>query len=1150
MKRSWFAVVLLVLFSVGALAQTENGQISGIVTDSTGAVIAAATATAVSVEKHTTRSTVTNSAGEYTLPGLQPGDWTVKIEASGFSAYQERVTVTVGSRNAVNAKMSVGAASTSVEVVAAGAAQVDTQTQEVSQVVSESEISQLPTLTRNPYALVEVSGNVSQEPSGANRGVGYSVNGQRASSTDLLLDGSENVNLFTAGVGQQVPLDSVQEFRMITNNFGSEYGRAAGGVVSVSTKSGTNAFHGSAYEFNRISATTANTYDNNANGIKKGKYTRNQFGFSLGGPVIKDKLFFFDSAEWLRVRSNANVIAEIPDAAWIAASSPVTQAFFTGPQAQLRSGLKNLGPVETVGDLAPACIVKGVNKCPTFSALPAGLNVVDEVSYAVPSDAGGGSPQNNLNNVARIDFNLSNKTTIFGRYGYNKINFFPGTVVNSPWAGYDTAETDKNQNFLLSVSHTFTPNLLNQVKFTFNRLNQLQGLGTQPVGPTLYLENVANVGYLGQPMAFPGYSEFTPGNAVPFGGPQNFGQISDDTILTKGKHQFRFGGEFLYVKDNRAFGAYEEAVEALGSNFNQAQEFFTTGNLHQFQTAINPQGTFPCVRNPDGSLNVTAACTLNLPVGQPSFSRSNRYHDGALYVNDSWRVLPTLTLNLGLRWEYYGVQHNNNQALDSNFYFGSGSTLVQQIEHGSVQIANKSSVGQLWTPRYHNFGPRVGFAYDVFGDGKTSLRGGYGISYERNFGNVTFNVIQNPPAYFVVALTAGADVPTLPMTLSNLGPFAGAGGTKALTPGSLRHVNQNIQPAYSEFYSFGIQRELARNTMVEVGYSGAHGIHQYDIAGFNYPGFGDLYLGTDPAVNAADRINRQYSSINTRGSNGFNHYNAMNARVSSSNLHNLGLTLNLNYTYSHSIDNISTTFSETAQTYNLGYVNPFQPNLDTGNSDYDVRHRVVISALWDVPLARHSTGFVKQVAGGWAFAPIYTARTGYPLTIYDPNYSVFGNVPRAFMSGPVSDHFSGGADLGGNNFNFLSYPTPIAYADPLLGGGEYPTCPALGSDPSQCNFPSTMSGRGAFKQPGWWNMDAGIYKTFKLTERFNMQFRSEFFNLFNHSNLFALTGGFATVGTTAGSLGAKKGTDLQTYSNGGLNPVERRFVQFALRLTF
>ena len=1160
MKRSWFAVIILVLFSACALAQTENGQIEGLVTDPSGAVVAGATITVVSVEKQTTRSTVTNSSGEYSLPGLQPGDWTVKVEAKGFAGYEEKVTVTVGARASVNAKMSVGSASTAVEVVAGGAAEVNTQTQEVSQVVSEAEISQLPTLTRNPYALVAIAGNVSEEPSLAMRGVGYNINGQRSSSTDLLLDGSENVNLFTAGVGQQVPLDSVQEFRLITNNFGSEYGRASGGVVSVATKSGTNAFHGSAYELNRTSATTANTYDNNANGVPKGEYTRNQFGFSFGGPVIKNKLFFFDSAEWLRVRSAANVIAEIPDSAWIAASSAATQAFFTGPQAQLRAGLKNLGVVTLASGL-PATVgnvladpTYGCNSttCPNFAALPATLPVIDEVSYSVPFDAGGGSPQNNLNNVARIDFNLSDKTTIFGRYGFNTISFLPGTVDNSPWAGYDTGEHDRNQNFLVSISHTFSSSLLNQAKFTFNRLNQLQGLGTQPVGPTLYLQNVANIGYAGQSVAFPGYSEFTPGNAIPFGGPQNFGQISDDTILTKGKHQFRFGGEFLYIKDNRAFGAYEEAVEALGSNYAKAQDFFTSGFLHQFQTAINPQGELPCVRNPDGSLNVTPACTLQLPVGSPSFDRSNRYHDAALYVNDSWRIQPRLTLNLGLRWEYYGVQHNNNQALDSNFYFGPGSTLVQQINTGGVQIADKSPVGQLWQPRYHNFGPRVGFAYDVFGDGKTSLRGGYGLSYERNFGNVTFNVIQNPPAYNVVALTAGADVPIngLPITLSNLGPFAGTSGTKALTPGSLRHVNQNIDPAYTEFYSLGIQRELAKNTMLEVGYNGAHGVHQYDIAGFNYPGYGDLYLGTDPAVNPADRINRQYSSINTRGSNGFSHYNAVNTRVSTDNLFHSGVNLNFNYTYSHSTDNISTTFSETAQTYNLGYVNPFDPALDYGSSDFDVRQRVVVSALWDIPIARDSKGVLKEVAGGWSFAPIFTARTGYPLTIYDPNYSAFGNVPRAFLSGPVTYNKSG-ADQGGNNFNYLGYPTPIPYVDPLIGGGEFPTCPALGSDPSQCHFPSTMSGRNAFKQPGFWNMDAGFYKTFKLTERFKMQFRSEFYNLFNHSNLYALTGGFATVGTVAstapggGYLDAKKGTDLQTVS-----PVERRFVQFALRLTF
>ncbi len=1149
-----FLLVAAVL-SVNCLGQTENGQISGIVTDTTGAVISGANVTATSVEKQTKKSAVTSSVGQYSLVGLTIGDWVVAIEAKGFTTYQERVTVTVGSANTVNAKLGVGTSSTVVEVAAVSSAQVDTQSQEVSQVVTPNEMANLASIDRDPYALVQVAGNVSEEPSLANRGVGYSINGQRSSSTDLLLDGSENVNLFTAGVGQSVPMDSVEEFRLITNNFGAEYGRAAGGVVSVATKSGTNQFHGSVYDYNRTAATTANTYDNNANQVPKGGYTRNQFGFAVGGPIIKNKLFFFDSAEWLRVRSTANVIAEIPDEQWILASASATQTFFTGPQAQLRPGLKNLGTEFTVADLLPNC---AVTACPTFAALSPTMPVTDLVTYSVPLDAGGGSPENNFNNVARIDFSPSDKTTIFGRYGYNKINFFVGSVVNSPWAGYDSGENDRDQNFLISVSHNFSANLLNQVKFTFNRLNQLQPLGTQPAGPTLYLENLANIGFGGEPMAFPGYSEFSPGNAIPFGGPQNFGQIGDDLIWTKGKHQFRFGGEFLYVKDNRAFGAYEEAVEAVGKNFSNAQEYFTKGELHQFQTAINPQGQFPCVRNPDGTFKLgpdgtLSYCSVNLPVSQPSFSRANRYHDIGLYANDSWKIMPRLTLNLGLRWEYYGVQHNNNQNLDSNFYYGPGTTLVQQINTGSVQIADKSPVGQLWQPRYHNFGPRIGFAYDLFGDGKTSLRAGYGISYERNFGNVTFNVIQNPPAYFVVALTDGADVPTgsMPITTANLGPFAGSSGTAIIRPGSLRHVNQNIKPAYSEFYSLGIERELAKNTVVELGYNGSHGVHDYDIAGFNYPGYGDLYLGTDPAVNAADRINRQYSSINTRGSNGFIHYNAFNTRVQTTNLFNKGLDFNLNYTYAHAIDNISTTFSETAQTYNLGYVNPFQPNIDTGSSDYDVRHRVVVSAVWALPFAKDSKGVMKEVAGGWSFAPVFTARTGYPLTVYDPNYSAFGNVPRAFMSGPVSYTTSTSAanTLGPNFYGYMNYPTPIPYFDPLIGGGEFPTCPALGSDPSQCSFPSNMSGRGAFRQPGTWNVDAGIYKTFKLTERFGLQFRSEFFNAFNHSNFYALTGGFATIGTVASTdptgqpLLGKKGTDLQTVT-------DRRFIQFALRLTF
>ncbi len=351
-----------------------------------------------------------------------------------------------------------------------------------------------------------------------------------------------------------------------------------------------------------------------------------------------------------------------------------------------------------------------------------------------------------------------------------------------------------------------------------------------------------------------------------------------------------------------------------------------SGNIHQFQGAVSPQGKFPCPNDINGVQQVSPACTLTLPVGPPAFNRNYRYNDGAVYAQDSWKVVPRLTVNLGVRWEYYGVQHNADPSLDSNFVLGSGANIFEQIRNGSVQLAKDGGV--FWKPQYHNFGPRVGFAWDVFGDGKTSLRGGYGISYERNFGNVTFNAIQNPPAYAVVSLTAGSDIPTLPVFTDNAGPLAGT-GTKPLPAVSQRAINQNLKSAYAETWNLSVDRQIGPG-VASVAYAGSHGVHLYDIANINLQSAGANYLGD---ANAGNRLNLQYSNMNYRSDGGFSHYNALNAKYAITNIRSLGLGVTANYTWSHAMDNLSSTFSESngglgSGNYQLGYIDAFNPLVE------------------------------------------------------------------------------------------------------------------------------------------------------------------------------------------------------------------------------
>ncbi|HMK30147.1 MAG TPA: hypothetical protein VK473_10715, partial [Terriglobales bacterium] len=532
----------------------------------------------------------------------------------------------------------------------------------------------------------------------------------------------------------------------------------------------------------------------------------------------------------------------------------------------------------------------------------------------------------------------------------------------------------------------------------------------------------------------------------------------------------------------------------------------------------------------------------------PAFNRNNRYNDVGVYAMDSWKVMPRFTFNYGIRWEYYGPQHNVDQNLDSNFYLGTGATRFDQIRNGFVATVPNSPIGSLWEAKYRNFAPRVGFAYDVFGDGKTSIRGGFGISYERNFGNVTFNVIQNPPNYAVLAIVNGVDVPagTVPITPNNTGPLSGT-GSKALGAVSLRAVDQKIDPAYSEFWSLAAEREIARNTLLSIAYTGSKGVHLYDIANINRPGGGGVIEGDALSGN---RLLPQYGDINFRGSNGFSNYNAVNIGLRSANIHNTGLQFSVNYTWAHAIDNLSSTFSESFNNFNLGYLDAFNPALDKGAADFDVRHRVAISGIWDVPFFKNSQNKIeKNVLGGWEFAPIFTARTGIPYSIYD---CTNGNQVclRWLPATPISTSGSV-TPVGPNTFDYIDMASAgsltSSYANPIVGISDWPTCTGL--QYQGCSFPA-MLGKDAWKGPNNWTFDLGIYKNFKVTERVGLQFRGELYNIFNHHNYYVVDD--AADFSTATTIQVKKGGAYPGATNQltQTGSDERRFVQFALKVTF
>jgi Carboxypeptidase regulatory-like domain len=1160
MKRVSLVVILSTLLMItGFSFAQETGQVTGTVTDSTGAGISGIVVTATNIGTNASRTTKTTNTGSYVLVGLTPATYKISTAAiNGFSPYETQAEVTVGGRLTLDIKLSIGSANAVVDVSAEGGGLVNTTTQELSQVVDRTQVEQLPSLTRNPYDFVELSGNISGGDMTAQgksqnsdlRGVGYNINGQRSTGTEILLDGVENIAVFGDGVGIVVPIDAVQEFSVITSNFQPEYGRASGGIVNVTTRAGSNNFHGTLWEFNRLSAYTSNTETNDANGIPKGIYTRNQFGGAVGGPILKDKLFFFASTEFTRVRSAANNVAAVPTAQFLANTAPNVQAFFnaygTGASTKYVSTSTNQ-QMGTASNVAPSA----TNPLGLYYPnLPASLPVLGVLGFQAPADAGGGIPQNTYNITGRVDYNLGQKTQAFFRYvDYNEADQIGG-VFASPYSQYNVGGTVKNQAYLLSVAHEFNPVLSSITKLSFSRFDTSNTYNTalQNV-PTLFAAANAVDPVSAAPINLPGFYNSNPANGgLPYGGPQNTVQINEDLNVVKGKHTTQFGGQILYIQDNNAYGAYAQADEQLGNSPTQGLQNLETGNLFQFSAAVDPHGALPCVANQyTGAFTQTPACSINLPASSPSFARSERFHDWAAYAQDAWKVTPKATINYGVRYEYFGVQHNNNGNLDSNFFFGGNGTVTpENIRTGQVKTSPNSPVGGLWAPQYGTVSPRIGFAYDVFGNGKTSIRGGYGISYERNFGNVTFNLIQNPPNYAVVVVSAASN-PVV--TNSNFGPLGAENGNVALPPTSLRNVSQNIRTAQTQFWSGAIEQELARNTILELEYVGSRGIHLYDIKNYNGIGSGNALLG-DPTLDphgsgdsALTRLNPQYSNINNRGSNGDSYYDGLNVKFESKNLYHSGLSFVANYTLAHETDDLSTTFSETNNAFSLGYTDPFNPSLDHGSGDIDIRQRFVFAPIYKTPTIS-SSRILNEVAGGWQVTGIYTVRTGTPFSYFDYTNNASGyNVARYTpANGPLTQHtfksIPKGSASGPNVYTIGNLPDANSFGNPaLLGASDWGP------------FPAAMTARNSFRGPGAWNVDASVGKTFPIHEQVNLEFRAEGFNVLNHHNLYQLMADNYVDGTSGLDPGPFPILAQKGGVAGGVND-ERRFGQFALKINF
>jgi hypothetical protein len=1106
-------VFVLIAVATNSWGQSTQGGLVGTIRDEKGAEISGAEVRVTNVGTGLQRETTTAGNGLYRVLALPTGTYEITAEAQGFATTTAKdIQIGVDQTRTLDLALRVSARAETV-TVQANAELTQTENTKLGEIIDNRKVEDLPLNGRDFAQLarlnpgVATSGGGGGQQGGEGNVSGFSSNGQRSTSNNFVVDGVDNNDYFGGAAAQIPSIDSIQEFEVQTNTFAAEYGRNSGSVVNLVTKSGTNQLHGSLYEFFRNDVLDARNFFND-DSFPKSALRLNQFGGTFGGPIIQNKTFYFLNYEGFRRRAGITRITNVP-------TPPEIAGNFTD---------QNGNPISVQVNPVSAQLFK---LFPSPNLNSASGNFVSSPEQDDATDQF----------LVKIDHRLRSSDNLSARYSRTRVDkFFPFTPgqsgTNVP--GYGLNDTEANNLVALSYTRVISTRTLNEARFGFTRSNVL--LVTQP-GPKaadfgfntgwapnapLSLGNIPQLAFAGGFVS--GSSAITNlGGAIdqPNRTATNTFQWIDNLSHTTARHAFKVGGDIRYTQLNRlydlafggqiTFSGLDNTAGSGGTNIPNALIDFAQGLA-------------------DGVLQFVGDSHRNF--------RTTSYD---VFAQDSFKLRHNLTLNYGLRYELNTVLREAHGRLSTwrpqNFSTFLPINPAVQTNLDILRasgIVLQSDIDGIYDPDHDNFAPRIGLAWDVFSSGKTVLRTGYGVFYETIIGNIPGNVMLNPPFlpdYFTpFPLTAG-----LWPTVFGPSPFP-----------VLTITQQKLRTPYAQHYNLEVQHELPGRMLLEVGYVGTSGtklprFRQVDQAFITPQQLKQLtpdlntrllLMGLPPA--AAQFLSSGIDSVpstipfipsvartpyfgyaqlfqaeNVVSSN----YNSLQAKLDKRFSH--GLSFLASYTWSHSIDGASVFFGSGANATTIFPQDNYNLRAERGNSDFDIRHRLSWSLIYEVP-QMHS--LPKLLGQGWQFGGILTLQTGQPFSVLT------------------------GKGLSGTG---LGNDRPNVVADPNVG--PHTVQKWFNTSAFVDNLPLTFgdAGRNIVVAPGYRDFDFSFLKNTKIGENVNVQFRTEFFNIFNHPS-FAIPSNISA----AANFGSLFQTPDAAQNNVGLGSGGPRLIQFALKLSF